>query len=81
MKFETVDVQAYSGFKRNERPISFRFRGADLQVDEVLDRWYEGGPDAKTPCMDYFKVRAGDGKEYILRYNGLFDAWAVMLKE
>ena len=77
MKFEVIDVQCYAGYKSNEKPTSFRFRGRDFQIVEVLDRWYEGSPDANMPYLNYFKVKAADGQEYILRYNGLFDKWSI----
>ncbi len=76
MNFETVAVQAYSGYKANERPVSFTFRGRHYRVIEITDRWY-GGSGGPAP-LDYFKVAADDGREYLLRYNGLFDAWALM---
>ena len=45
---------------------------------EVVDRWHEGGTEPGRPALDYFKVRAEEGHEYILRYNSVFDAWAVL---
>ena len=81
MQFEVVAVKAYSGYRVNERPVSFHFRGREYIVQEIIDRWYEGGPDSGSVSMDYFKVLADDGREYILRYNGLFDAWAVMIQD
>jgi hypothetical protein len=81
MKFEVIDVQAYSGYKHNERPISFRFQGKDYKVVEIVDRWYEGSVESDKPHMNYFKVRAEDAKEYILRYNNLFDKWSILIKD
>jgi len=76
MHFERISVQAYSGYKVNERPVSFSLRGRRYRVIEIVDRWYEGynGPAA----LDYFKVIADDGQSYILRYNSLFDAWSLL---
>lgn len=81
MKFEVIDVQAYSGYKHNEKPISFRFQGKDYKVVEIVDRWYEGSVESNKPYMNYFKVRAEDAKEYILRYNNLFDKWSILIKD
>jgi hypothetical protein len=76
MHFERISVQAYSGYKVNERPKSFLYRGRQYQVIEIIDRWYEGGGGPAQ--LDYFKVITDDHQEYILRYNSLFDAWALM---
>ncbi len=80
MEFEVVDVNAYSGHKSAERPCAFTFRGVTYRITEIVDRWYEGGVRPGNPCLDYFKVRTEEGNQYILRYNRLFDAWAVMLR-
>ncbi len=79
MKFEKIEVSAYSGYKLNEHPVSFRFRGNDYSIVKVIDRWYEGTHVSCSPCLNYFKVKAGDGKKYILRYNSLFDVWSIMI--
>jgi len=79
MKFEQTRVQAYSGYKHNEKPLSFELCGRVLTVTAILDRWYEGCHAPGAPYLDYFKVAADDGQRYILRYNGMFDAWAVMV--
>jgi len=76
VNFEHIRVQAYYGYKANERPESFSFRGRQYRVVEIADRWYEGGYGPVQ--LDYFKVIADDGQEYILRYNGLFDAWSML---
>jgi hypothetical protein len=81
MKFEQTSVQAYSGYKHNERPLAFDLHGKRYTVTAILDRWYEGAPEPGKPYLDYFKVLADDGQCYILRYNGMFDAWSVMVPD
>lgn len=78
MKFEQLPVTAYAGYKANERPVSFEYRGRHCSVVEIIDRWYEGyrGPAA----LDYFKVKADDGRLYLLRYNSLFDVWTIRVE-
>ena len=63
-----------------ERPTAFYHENKRYEVVEVLDRWYEGGLNPKGLKLDYFKVRAGDGLEYVLRYNSLFDVWSLMVR-
>jgi len=81
MKFEKILVAAYSGYTCNERPVSFQFRGREHTVDTIIDRWYQGAVRAHEPNMEYFKVKTATGETYILRYNGLFDVWSIMLPE
>lgn len=79
MKFEKIQVKAYSGYKANERPVSFEYRGKNHTVLDIADRWYEGyGGGA---ALDYFRVQADDGRQYLLRYNSLFDVWSIMVPD
>jgi len=66
----TVQVESYSGFKADQRPLRFRLGGRWLAVEEVLDRWY--GPEAI-----YFRVRADDGDLYVLRHAEPEDVWTL----
>jgi hypothetical protein len=55
-----VQVQCYAARKADERPVRFRLNSHEYIVEEVVDQWY--GPEHL-----FFKVRADDGKLYILR--------------
>ena len=65
-----VEVEAYSGFKANERPCSFRLNGRSYRVEEVCDQWL--GPDSS-----YFKIRADDHNLYIIEYTPSRDEWSL----
>jgi len=65
-----VRVQAYSGYKANERPHRFVLDGHSYEVLEILDQWY--GPDSL-----YFKVQADDQNLYILRYRSGEEEWSL----
>jgi len=65
-----VYVDAYSGYKANERPRLFDLDGEVYEIASVLDRWYE-------PSATYFKVRATDFKLFILRYDEHADEWTL----
>ena len=81
MQFEQIDVSTHSGFKADERPVSFIWRDKQYRIEAIIDRWYEGGIKAGTPALNYFKVSADTGSQYLLRYNSLFDAWAIALPD
>lgn len=57
-----VEVDAYSGFKADERPLRFRIAGRNYEVRELLDKWY-------GPSDTWFKVLADDGGLYILKLD------------
>ncbi len=68
-----IKVSTYSGYKADERPLSFTIRKREFRVEEVIDRWY--GVD-----HDYFKVRADDGHIYVLRHDRN-DGWELVMME
>jgi len=65
-----VRVEAYAGYKADERPMRFELGSRWLEVVEVSDRWYD--PDAV-----WFRVRASDGAIYILRHAEPADLWTL----
>lgn len=69
-----IKVEAYSGYKADERPVSFTIGDKVFRVKEVLDRW--SGED-----HDYFKLMAGDGYVYIIRYDRDEDEWEMVMME
>ncbi len=79
MQYENIDVSTHSGFKADERPVSFIWRGREYRIHEIIDRWYEGGIKPGDNSLSYFKVRADDGSDYLLRYNCLFDGWTIIV--
>jgi hypothetical protein len=65
-----VYVDAYSGYKANERPRDFTVDEDLFEIAEVEERWFE--PDAM-----YFRVRTTEGKRYILRHDESDDEWTL----
>jgi hypothetical protein len=79
MDFNRIQVECYSGYKADERPVAFTHEGRRWEVREVLDRWCEGGLTSDRPSVDYFKVRTEGGRTFLLRHLSLFDSWSVRL--
>ena len=67
---QKVAVIAYSGYKANERPLSFILDSRKMKVTNIIDRWC--GEE-----HDYFKVIADDGKAYLLRWHRTLDSWSL----
>ena len=57
-----IYVDAYSGYKANERPRQFTLDEEIYEIAAVLDQRYE-------PSATYFKVQSTEGKTYLLRYD------------
>ena len=64
-----IYVDAYSGYKANERPIRFH-HDETYDIASIEDRWQE-------PNAEYFKVRTVKGKLYLLRYDEHADEWTL----
>lgn len=71
-----VTVQAYSGFKGDERPRSFELDGKKLTVLRVIKTWREeasAGRHRKT----IFRVHAHDGRQYDLALDAGAATWSL----
>src|SRR5215475_13364482 len=65
-----IHVDAYAGFKANERPLQFVLDDKIYGIAAILDQWYE-------PSAMYFKVQSTEGKTYLLRYDERADEWTL----
>jgi hypothetical protein len=65
-----IEVQCYSGYKADERPLSFVLDGKKLMIDKIIDRW-------RTPGYDFFQVVADNGKTYLLKNDRESGRWVL----
>lgn len=65
-----ISVITYSGFKADERPVSFLMGKREVQVSEIYDSWY--GPDSVS-----FKIKGDDGNIYILKQDKSHNRWEL----
>jgi hypothetical protein len=65
-----ISVQSYSGYKADERPIKFWVSERPLFVESIEEQWR--GTDSV-----YFRIRADDGKTYVLRHSETADEWTL----
>ena len=59
-KDSPVTVQCYAGYKSEQGPQRFLLAERWLEIEEVLKEWRE-------PAAEFFRVRASDGRGYVLR--------------
>lgn len=76
-EFQPTQVECYSGYKANERPIAFSYQERRREILKILDRWYEGGIKPDAPVVNYFKVKMDDGGIFLLRYAADSDTWSL----
>ena len=70
-----IKVECYAGAKADETPRRFVREGQLIEVGEVLDRWHQVESQPEWPRADYFKVRAADQREYLLKHDLESDEW------
>ena len=65
-----IKVRCYSGYKADEKPVSFILGNRKLKVDRIIEQW-------RSPDYDFFKVQAHDGKGYILKNDIVKGEWLL----
>jgi hypothetical protein len=71
-----VQVKCYSGFKANERPLSFYIFDREFLVMDIEGSWFEEDETSKQrrAC---FRVRADDGDLYLLSCDEKRGDWIL----
>ena len=78
MRLTPIEVECYAGAKADPAPAGprrFSLEGQMIDVGDVLDRWYQVESKPEWPRADYFKVRAVDEREYLLKHDLEADEW------
>jgi len=65
-----VRVECYAGHRGEKEPRSFVFGERRFAVLEIVDRWLD-------PEHRYFKVKADDGRSFVLRHDAGTDRWEL----
>jgi hypothetical protein len=65
-----IRVECYAGYRGEQEPRSFALGERRFTVLEIVDRWLE-------PRSRYFKVKADDGRTFIIRHDVEGDAWEL----
>lgn len=65
-----VPVEAYSGYRGNERPVAFRLDGKRIRVRRILER-------RRTPDFDEFRVETEEDGFYRIARHRRRDLWSL----
>jgi len=71
MPDQVVQVECYSGYKADERPLKLHLGKRAIEIVAIEDRWY-------SPGATYFRVRVEDGDRYVLRHEEAQDVWSLV---
>ncbi|WP_287155290.1 hypothetical protein [Candidatus Solincola tengchongensis] len=71
-----VQVKCYSGFKADERPLSFVLSGRELSVMDIEGSWFEEDETSRERRV-CFRVRADDGDLYLLSHHPEEGSWIL----
>jgi hypothetical protein len=79
MEFETIEVSTHDEYRGAQEPVSFVWRGKKYNVEQIVDRWYEGRIDSTRMPMLYFRVKTQPGELFLIRYHEFFRVWSIRL--
>ena len=65
-----IAVECHAGYRGEEEPRAFTLGERRFGVLEIVDRWLE-------PRQRYFKVKADDGRRFILRHDIASGEWEL----
>jgi hypothetical protein len=65
-----ITVECYSGYRGEQEPRAFTLGQRRFEVLEILDRWL-------GPAHRHFKVRADDGRSFVLRHDTVSGEWEL----
>jgi len=72
-----VRVECHSGWRGEETPRAILLGQERYEVEEVLDRWYDGGADSGRPVLRIFRVRLRTGETVLLEQDEGTGAWSL----
>nr|WP_321356825.1 cytoplasmic protein [uncultured Draconibacterium sp.] len=75
-----IKVECKAGYKADEYPVRFYWDNMSFEIEEIVDRWYQGVQNPAFPAANYFKVRTLDKKIYILKHETKPDSWYLLIK-
>lgn len=75
-----VKVECYSGYKADEYPVRFYLNNTRIEIQEVIDRWYQYNKNSPFPAANYFKINTNGNKILILKQEIESGNWFLWVK-
>jgi len=75
---QPINVTCYSGYKGEETPRSFIYENKSHEICEIIERWCDKLISG-TGLKHFFKVKADNGRLYVIYYDQELDIWFLSL--
>ena len=73
MKLHDIQVSTYSGYKADERPCKFIFKGKTHTIKEIINQTYEEIPGKWSRRV--YDIKTDEGLAFKLFYDENQDRW------
>ena len=73
MKLHDIQVSTYSGYKADERPCKFVFKGKTHTIKEIINQTYEEIPGKWSRRV--YDIKTDEGLAFKLFYDENQDRW------
>ncbi len=74
---EEISVTCYSGFRINERPVKFKYRGKDFSIKKILDSSVTESLESRTRRY-CFSVLCETGEQMRIFFDTGEDRWFLL---
>jgi hypothetical protein len=74
---EEISVTCYSGFRINERPVKFKYRGKDFSIKKILDSSVTESLENRTRKY-YYHVLCETGEQLRISFDPGEDRWFLL---
>jgi hypothetical protein len=74
---EEISVICYSGFRINERPAKFKYRGKDFSIKKILDSSVTESLENRTRKY-YYHVLCETGEQLKIFFDPKEDRWFLL---
>lgn len=76
-----IKVESHAGYKSGEYPKRFYWDDFCFEIEEIMDRWYQGELNPEFSPANYFKVRTSNQKIFILKNETESDRWFLWIRD
>ncbi len=73
-----IRVECYAGSRADEEPRAVHLEDGRHEVNDLVDRWYQGGRSPVDPVCDYFKLVLRDVGEVVVMRDHRCGAWFLV---
>ena len=69
IKLIPILVECHSGYKADEYPKCFYQGNEKIEIQEIIDRWYQGSNNPEWLVLNYFKAVTKAGEQFVIKHD------------